>query len=135
MSSVAMWRGCRWLWWAHSPPARLPRPPPAHSVSGPVGSCGRRAYAPPTGEGAAFGEGDPPLGTLMPGSPRAGLGSARPRCWGCPPRPFPGVNVSLERAGFAGSTAEPSLNQFVTLVFVFCWVLGILREWDSDEGV
>ncbi|NXX70277.1 ATPF2 factor, partial [Spizella passerina] len=47
MSSVAMWRGCRRLWWAHSPPARLPRPPPVDAGGGPVGSCGRRAYAPP----------------------------------------------------------------------------------------
>ncbi|XP_005523112.2 PREDICTED: ATP synthase mitochondrial F1 complex assembly factor 2 [Pseudopodoces humilis] len=47
MSSGAMWRGCRRLWWAHSAPARLPRPPPAVAGSGPVGPCGPRAYAPP----------------------------------------------------------------------------------------
>ncbi|KAM4892184.1 ATP synthase mitochondrial F1 complex assembly factor 2 isoform 2-T2 [Sylvia borin] len=47
MSCGAMWRGCRRLWWAHSPPARLPRPPPTPAGSCPVEPCGRRAYAPP----------------------------------------------------------------------------------------
>lgn len=142
MSSVAMWRGCRRLWWAHSPPVRLPRPPPAAAGSCPVGPCGRRAYAPPAGEGALgrlqprLGRGVIPWGSSSRDHPGQGWDRYRltgtalpraaecPRCWGSPPCPFPGVNVSAKRARFTGSTPEPSLNQFVPLVSVFCWGLG-----------
>lgn len=97
MSSVTMWRGCRRLWWAHSPPARFPRPPPADARGGPVGSCGRRAYAPPAGEGAQgrlqgrLGRGILPWG--LRGHPgqgwdRHGLAGIAEQCRGYPPVPL-----------------------------------------------